>query len=202
MKRKLSALCILGLSVIALPFSAASAGVDDIVKKCDNCHGSDGNSEHGEVPNIAGMSKVYIHDAMMAFKAGDRPGVKYKPENGDETDMNAIAEKLSEDDINALGAHYAGKKFKIHKQEADAAAVAEGKRWFDRACEKCHSERGTVADDDSGLLLGQWKPYLKKQFEMFESGKRDMPKKMAKRFKRVKDGAKAAILEYLVSGNP
>jgi len=194
-------LAALGLFALAGPCGYAVAGVDDMAKKCDECHGSGGNSSHEEVPNIAGMSVTYIHDAMMAYQSGDRPGKKYKPENGDETDMNAVAKKLSEDDINALAEHYAGKTFEVHEQKVDAALAATGKKHFNKDCKKCHSEGGSLADDDAGILAGQWKPYLQHQFELFSSGEREMPKKMSKRFEKLDDDAKAAIIEFLAGGS-
>lgn len=197
--KKLTAICLLG-ALASAPFTTASADVAEMAKKCASCHGADGNSKHEEVPNIGGMSATYLHDTMMAYQAGDRPGKTFKPDDGEETDMNAVAKKLSEDDINALAAYYAGKAFVAHEQEVDAKYAAAGKKLFDKACEKCHSEGGTVADDDAGILAGQWKAYLTHEFELFTSGERPMPKKMAKRFNKLDEKKKEAIIEFLAGG--
>jgi cytochrome subunit of sulfide dehydrogenase len=197
---KISTLSIATLFGFALPLGLAQADVDSIAKKCNECHGENGNSTDGEVPNIAGMSAIYLSDTLTAYVEGDRKGVKYKPEGGEESDMEEVAAKLSEDDIKAIAEYYAGKPFKMHEQSVDSAMAAAGRKTFEKKCEKCHDEGGTVPDDDAGLLLGQWKPYLKKQFDLFDEGTRIMPKKMKKKFKKLSDEDKANILEYLASG--
>jgi sulfide dehydrogenase cytochrome subunit len=198
--KKTIVLSLAGLISVAVPFATLQAGSDDMAAKCDNCHGKDGRSEDAKVPSIGGMSENYLHDTMMAYQSGDRPGVKYKPKSGDESDMNAVAKKLSESDISELAHHYADESFVPHPQSVDAAQAAKGKKVFDKHCEKCHSEGGSVADDDAGILAGQWKPYLEEQFKMFAEGARPMPKKMEKKFKKVDEGELAAIVEFLAGG--
>jgi sulfide dehydrogenase cytochrome subunit len=198
--KKITVLCFIGLVGAAAPFVTASAGVADLVKKCNSCHGEDGNSKYEEVPNIGGMSVVYIHDTMVAYQNNERPGKKFKPDDGEESDMNAVAEKLSEADINALADHYAAKPFVPHLQQVDAEMAAKGQKTFKKLCEKCHSEGGTVADDDSGILLGQWKKYLQHEFELFDTQKREMAKKMRKRYEKLGKEDKLEILEYLAGG--
>lgn len=197
--KKLTAFCLLGIFASA-PFATASAGVEEMAKQCASCHGADGNSTHEEVPNIGGMSALYLHDTMMAYKDGTRPGKKFKSDDGDETDMNAVAEKLSEEDIQNLADLYATKQFVKHAQQVDAKLAEAGKHLFKKNCEKCHSEGGSVAEDDASILSGQWKSYLHHEFELFNSGEREMPKKMAKRFERLNDQEKDALLEFAASG--
>jgi sulfide dehydrogenase cytochrome subunit len=198
--KKTIVLSLAGLMSVAVPFATLQAGSDDLADKCDACHGKDGGSEDSKVPSIGGMSEYYLHDTMMAYRSGDRPGVKYKPKSGEETDMNAVAKKLSEGDINALASHYADESFVPHPQSVDAAQAAKGKKVFEKYCEKCHSEGGSVADDDAGILAGQWKPYLEEQFKMFNEGTRPMPRKMEKKLKKVDEGDQAAIVEFLAGG--
>jgi len=194
----LTCAALLGLT---LPAGTLLADTQSLADKCDQCHGTDGNSDDGKVPNIAGMSAIYISDTLNAYVSGDRKGVKYKPKDGEESDMGEVASKLNEDDISALSEHYAGKTFKLHVQDADAAMAAKGRKLFDKSCEKCHSDQGTVADDDAGILLGQWKPYLEEQFQLFAHGSRIMGKKMKKKFDALSDEEKADILEFLAAGN-
>jgi len=198
--KKTIIMSLAGLISIAIPLATLQAGSDALVDKCDACHGKEGRSEDGKVPSIGGMSETYLHDTMMAYRSGERPSVKYKPKDGDENDMNTVAKKLSESDINAVAAHYAGESFVAHPQSVDATLAAKGKKVFDKACEKCHSEGGSVADDDAGILAGQWKPYLEEQFKMFADGSRPMPKKMAKKFKKMDEGELAAMAEFLAGG--
>jgi cytochrome subunit of sulfide dehydrogenase len=198
--KKMSVLSIAALIAVALPLGIAQADTKALADKCDNCHGKDGISEDPKVPNIAGVSAVFISDTFKAYLEGDRKAVKYKPKDGDESDMEQVANKLSDDEISAIADYYAGKPVKFHVQEVDAGMAAKGKKKFEKECEKCHSEGGTVADDDAGILMGQWKPYLQEQFKMFDSGDRLMTKKMRKKFEKLSDEDKAVILEYLASG--
>lgn len=186
--------------IVSMSFFTATVVADDLINSCDNCHGKDGNSEDGKVPTIAGMSVQYFKDTFENYKNGDRPGVKYKPKKGDETDMAAISKKMSEDDVEKVASHYAGKTFKANEQAGDAGKIAKGRKLFHKKCEKCHSEAGSVADDDSGILLGQWKPYLEEQIKLYSSGERTMPKKMKKKFKKLSDKDKANVVEFLASG--
>lgn len=197
--RKITTILVAGL--LASPWACVSAGVDQIAKDCDGCHGKDGNSEVGKVPSIAGMSAVYLGDTLIAYKSGDRPGLKYAPENGAETDMNEVAKKLSDDDIKAISDHYAGLTFKPVEQSVDSALAAKGKEVFDHDCKMCHSEGGSVADDDAGIIAGQWKPYLEEQFKLFDEEKREMPKSMARKYSKISADDKAAIVEFLAGGS-
>ncbi|MEJ2453243.1 MAG: c-type cytochrome [Candidatus Thiodiazotropha sp.] len=186
--------------VFALPLGLVQADVGAIAEKCEKCHGDGGNSTDGEVPSIAGMSTIYLDDTLNAYVDGDRKGVKYTPEGGEESDMEEVANKLSADDITAIAEYYAGKTFKVQAQDVDSGMAAEGRKIFDKNCDKCHDEGGSVADDDAGLLLGQWKPYLEKQFSLFADGTRIMTKKMKKKFNKLSDDDKAKIIEYLAGG--
>lgn len=185
---------------LLLPFGIAQADVEALADKCDKCHGEAGNSADSKVPNIAGMSDIYISDTLNAYVTGDREGVKYKPEEGEESDMGEVSRKLSEEEITAISEYYAAKPFEVHAQQVDAAMAAKGRKKFDKLCDKCHSEGGSVADDDAGILMGQWKPYLEEQFNFFGDGSRIMTKKMKKKFKKLSDEDKANILEYLAGG--
>ena len=82
----------------------------------------------------------------------------------------------------------------------DAALAAKGKSAFDDSCDKCHSEGGSVAGDDAGLIAGQGKPYLEAQFKQFDDGSRSMPKKMKKKYEALSGEDKAAIIEFLAGG--
>jgi len=190
----------LGLLLAVAPFATVQAGLEDMVNQCEECHGKDGNGTDPKVANIAGASAVYIEEMLIAYRDGERPGVKYTPEGGEESDMGAVAKDLSDDDIQALAEHYAGKSYKPIPQEADAGKAKKGAKVFDKSCEKCHAEQGTDPEDDAGILLGQGRDYLQGQFDMFDDGSRKMTKKMKKKWKKLDDDDKAAILEFLVSG--
>ncbi len=193
-----SAVVLFGLGA---SYSTLMAGALEIVKeKCAACHGEDGNSKYGKVPNIAGFSKDALSDMISEYKEGDRIGDKFKPDNGDETDMNAIVKDLSDADIEALVKYYSSQPYKAHKQEADAKLAKKGAKLHKRKCEKCHSDGGTNPEDDASLLAGQPREYITRAFEKLSNKEQPMPKKMKKKFKKLSDKQKRELIEYYVSG--
>ena len=179
---------------------ATDAGpITKLVNGCNQCHGKDGNSSKDqEVPSIAGASASYLHLTLMAFKSGDRKGVEYVTPAGEVTDMNKVTKDFTEEQFTALSEYYFGKKFKPFPQEADPDMAKAGETLFKKKCRKCHSDGGSNPDDDAGIIAGQPKEYLIKQFAHFEQGKREMPKKMAKKFKKLDDQQKQTIIEFLI----
>jgi sulfide dehydrogenase cytochrome subunit len=201
MKKTMIALTGVGLLALGLSSATFAGDVAKLAHECDECHGKNGNSEHPEVPNIAGFSVTYLHDTLMDYKSGERPGVKFKEEDGEEKDMNEETKDLSEEDINALAEHYAKQTFKSHagEQKTDPKLVAKGEKLFKRSCKKCHADYGTDPEDDAGILGGQWMTYLEHQFKMFHDGDREMPKKMRKKFKKLDEADYQAIIHALGS---
>ncbi|MDT8387847.1 MAG: c-type cytochrome [Thiogranum sp.] len=193
-----SALC--GMTLLN---TAQAADVQDMVQDCETCHGKDGISSEPTVPTIAGSSAFYASDTMIMFQEEDRPCEKMEYPSGDNkgktTSMCEIADDLSADEITALAEYYANKPFVPAKQDFDASLVEKGAEIHDDACEKCHAEGGTMASDDSGILAGQWTPYLRETFEHYSSGERPMTKKMKKKFEPLNDEEKEALLNYYAS---
>ncbi len=190
----------------ATPSSAALGSTDaddakpltELVNGCNKCHGKDGNSHEDEIPNIAHASAIYLHDALMAFKNGERKGDEYKNADGKVTDMNKITADITEEQITKLAEYYSAKPFIPHSQNANMAMADEGAKLFNKKCEKCHSDGGTNPEDDAGIIAGQPKGYLVKQFAHFDAGEREIPRKMAKKFKKLMPEQKQKIIEFLI----
>ncbi len=162
---------------------------------CAGCHGTNGNSQGPAIPTIAGMAEDTFTDAMNAFK---------DPEGGkNATIMDRIAKGYSDEDIAAMASFFAKQKFVAAKQDFDAAKAESGKKIHEKSCEKCHEEGGTKDVDGSGILAGQWKPYLHYSLVDALNGDRAVPKKMAKKLKSVHeekgDAAIAELIEYYAS---
>ncbi len=191
-----AALAAAALLAISLPLSAVASELTD---KCDKCHGKNGNSEDEKVPTIAGFSAATLEDILHEYQDGDRPAVKYKPKDGDETDMVEISKKLSDDQIKEVAKHYAAQKFIPHKQSFDAKLAKKGAKIHKHKCEKCHSDGGSNPEDDAAILAGQWRAYLEHQFKLIAEHKREVPKKMRKKFKKLKEKHIKALIEYYVS---
>ncbi len=194
MKKMLLVMAV-GVS-LAVSFSVSAS---DLTDKCNKCHGKNGNSEDDKVPSIAGFSSAVIEDTMAAYKEEERPADKYKPKDGEETDMIAISKKLSDADVKELAEYYSKQKFIPHKQDFDKVLAKKGAKVHKKRCEKCHSDNGSNADDDAAILAGQWKGYLKRQLDLIVSKERTVPKKMRKKIKKLKDGDIEALIEFYAS---
>jgi sulfide dehydrogenase cytochrome subunit len=142
-------------------------------------------------------------DFLLAYQEKSRPCHPTKFRQGDtsrpETDMCAIAAKLSEADINALAEHFAALPFVAAKQPFDAAKAAAGKSLHARDCAKCHANGGRNADDDASILGGQHLKYLQQALADFRSGKRDPGKKMGEKLKPLSDTEVEALAHYFAS---
>lgn len=185
---------------LTLATGASAADVAKLIENCANCHGKDGASTESDVPIIGGVSPQYIIDSMAAYKKKARPcpETKYRSggKKGQKTDMCQAAKDLSDADVKELAKHFAGKKFVRAQQKADAASVKKGKELHDRRCEKCHSDGGSVAADDGGILAGQWMPYLRDTFKDYSAGKRPMPEKMKPKMENLGKEDTEALVNY------
>lgn len=162
---------------------------------CAGCHGTNGVSHGPAIPTIAGLSEDTFTDAMNGYK--DDEGGK------NPTIMDRIAKGYSDEDIAAMAGFFSKQTFVAADQAADATKAAEGQKIHEKECSKCHEEGGTVDVDGSGILAGQWKPYLHYSLNDAVSGARAFPKKMTKKVQAVHeaggDDAISALLEYYAS---
>ena len=197
--RSLSILAATGL-ICSLPTALLADGASIAKEKCFACHEESGNSSDEKVPNIAGFSVDTLKEIMEDFREGERPASKYKPKDGEETDMQEVAKGLNEDDTAAVAEYYAKQTFKKQPNVTDPAKVAKGRKLHNKNCEKCHSEGGSNSEDDAAILSGQWMAYLKKEFDDIASGKREAPKKMMKKFKKLDKDDYEALIHYYGAG--
>lgn len=179
-----------GIALALLVDSDASAAdAAKLTEMCASCHGKDGVSTRPEVPTIAGYSAVYLSDSLVAYKNNERPCVT----------MCNIAKALSDQDMEALGKYFAAKKFVRAKQAFDAAKAKQGENIHSVNCKKCHEDGGSVAEDDAGILAGQWMPYLRATFDEYMSGKRPQPEKMKEKTAKLSKDDIEALVHYYAS---
>lgn len=192
-----------GVLGLLLASGAAAADVGALVKQCEDCHGKNGVSEWDDVPTIAGISAPVHGDFLFAYQDKSRPCRASKYRQGDtsrpETDMCAVAGKLSDADIEALAAHYAARPFVAAKQPFDAAKAAAGKALHARDCAKCHANGGRDPDDDASILGGQHLKYLQQALKDLRSGDREASKKMAEKLNKWTDAEAEAAAHYYAS---
>ncbi|MES9964981.1 MAG: c-type cytochrome [Candidatus Sedimenticola sp. 20ELBAFRAG] len=191
---------------LALAASSAAIAADKVAPKlkmgasdsmlantCAGCHGTNGASQGPAAPTISGLSKDYFIETMQGFANGEIPS----------TIMGRIAKGYNEDEITQMANFYGDKPFVKAKQNFDAKLAKKGAKLHDKYCEKCHGDGGASAEDDAGVMAGQWVPYTNWQLANFKDGSREAPKKMMKKMKKMldKEGSKGveALLNFYAS---
>ncbi len=184
-------LSILGFCFIS-DATAETASASMLADTCLGCHGPNGISHGPATPTISGMSELYIIGAMLAYKYGDDEDkvdeiIESDPDFEDveyfaraSTVMDRIAQGYTEEEIKILAKYFAELPFESADQPANDDQARAGASLHETHCEKCHENGGSSAEDDAGVLAGQWAPYLKYTLDDYNSGDRDMPKKMKK----------------------
>ncbi len=160
-----------------------------LASTCEGCHGTDGISRGPATPSIAGMSEDYLIEAMEEFRDGDTKS----------TVMGRVAKGYNDSEIQAMSAYYANIDYVGASQPANAADIAKGKALHEKYCEKCHHEGGADASDDSGILAGQWVPYLHYTMTDFMNGDRAISRKMKKKVEQLMDKEGRAGLNAIIS---
>lgn len=183
-------LLIGGLAMASVSVIAGGPSASMLSNTCAGCHGTEGSSAGPASPTIAGLSEEYFLETMKAFKSGDLPS----------TIMGRIAKGYTADELEAMSKWFAQRPFVRATQEYNAAEAAKGKKLHGKYCENCHEDGGRI-DDGNAVLAGQWIPYLRYSMEDFVSSRRDMPKKMKKKLRRLmkkegRDGIEAIVQYY------
>lgn len=177
-----------GLALAAGAFAAPPTPAM-LANACAGCHGTGGASAGPSMPSLAGASKEFIVGAMKRFKSGQRKG----------TVMNRLAQGYSESDFAAMGEYFAGQKPHFAGQTPDAAKVARGKGLEEEYCSRCHADSGKDNKEGMPILAGQWLPYLEIQMDLYASGQRGMPPKMAEKVKLLSGPDLDALMHFYAS---
>lgn len=165
--------------ILAFTAQAEAPSAEMLAYTCVGCHGANGVSNGPAIPSIAGISEEYFVENMQGYASGDVPS----------TIMGRIAKGYSEEEIVLLSGYFSKQTFVAAKQASDAALAKKGAKLHDKYCEKCHAEGGTSAEDDAGILAGQWTPYLTWTLADYHSGDREATKKMKKKMKKMHEKA-------------
>lgn len=136
---------------------------------CSNCHGVTGNAISPNFPNLAAQTEPYLVAQLSAFKGHarqDPAGFEY---------MWGLSRSLTETQINALAAYYAGQTPARQPLEGAPSQIDAGKAVFENgipaanvpACSSCH---GAQAQGVGAMprLAGQHADYLMKQLAIFQ----------------------------------
>ena len=150
--------------------NVSNAGAGKAVSaNCATCHGNNGISPSGAIPNLAGQHADYIANSLRAYKTKER-------DNGI---MSAMAAGLSDADIENVAAYYSQYSCKV--TSGDKNKVVAGKAKFaESGCAACHSSGGLSKPGISGVsaskvwpnLAGQNAEYLASALTAFHDGSR------------------------------
>ncbi|MGB0126379.1 MAG: c-type cytochrome [Rhodocyclaceae bacterium] len=161
-------------------FPVGAAGPDAttmLVNTCVACHGPGGSSQGPATPHIAGLAPDTFIDAMKAYRDGSRPA----------TVMDRIAKGYTENEIELMADYFYRQNPVRLAQPTESDKAKAGEALHKQHCQKCHADNGRKDEDGTGILAGQWLPYLLYSIEDFLAGGRQAPKKMAAEMKRIRD---------------
>lgn len=176
--------CLMGGAAFAAPPNAQMLSY-----ACAGCHGTNGGSAGPSMPSLASQSKTAIVDAMKKFRSGERTS----------TVMGRLAKGYTDAEIDAMGEFFSKQKFHVTTQAVDAAKVKKGADLQEANCSRCHIDDGKDGKDDTPVMASQWLPYMKIQMELYQSGKRKMPEKMAEKVKPLSPADLDALLHFYAS---
>lgn len=133
MRLRVTLAAVLVAAAFSLPAIARDPvrGAEIAAERCVACHGMDGRSSLAEIPRLAGQQSGFITLQMILF----REGIRQVPA------MQSSTEKLSDTDIEAVAAYYAGLPSAAPEDRTprDAVLMARGQAISAaRNCGVCH----------------------------------------------------------------
>jgi sulfide dehydrogenase cytochrome subunit len=167
---------------------AADESLSVLVSICFGCHGPSGSSLGPAIPTIAGLEDDTFVEIMEEYKYDDRPS----------TIMGRIAKGYSDEDFQRMADYFAKQPFVRYPQAVDATKVKKGAKLHDKYCEKCHDDEGYEDEHGSGIVAGQWMPYLQFSLADFRARVRNQPRKMKRRLRKMVQAHGEESLDDLV----
>ncbi len=139
-------------------------------ERCQECHGQDGISHDGKIPNHAGQHAAYLVKQLQAFRGGERR----------HDIMNRMAEELSDQDIADIAAYFAGQPRMYSEGGLVTSAAIALFNQGDKArgiepCAKCHGDQGQCKIEQAVVyprIGGQRRVYLRGQLAAWKLGDR------------------------------
>jgi sulfide dehydrogenase cytochrome subunit len=170
----------------------AAVDIEVLARTCNNCHGVNGVSAGASMPSIGGLPRTYLENIMKQWKYDERGAAT----------MNRIVKGFSDDEINALAAYFAKKRWTPVPQKVSAVLLNKGKSVISENCEDCHGLTGGDPDEDAPKISGQWAKYMELELEKYRDEGFKMPhKKMKKTARKMKDGDLPAAAHYFGAQN-
>lgn len=191
------------LCMLSACAAAGAQELTDVLSNCEGCHGENGVSQWDDMPTIAGIDAFTHSEALYVYRDQERPCSDSKYRRGDTsraaTNMCAVTADLTDEQIEAIAAHYSELEFVPAKQAFDAALAEAGAAIHKSECDRCHTEGGSNVEDEASILAGQWMGYLKQSFAQYASGERPQPKQMQEKMDPLSDDDINALIHYYAS---
>jgi cytochrome c553 len=164
---------------------------------CQGCHGQDGISMEGLIPNLAGQYASYIAKQLRNFQSGART----------HQIMSAMAKTISDAELIDIAAYFSSQE-KMRGNGSGANPVAE--KLFLKGdsgrgippCMSCHGKNGKGQSPGIAtypVIGGQHKEYLRAQLQHWRSGERSNSPDgvMNKVAKNLTDGEIESLTDYI-----
>jgi cytochrome c553 len=168
--------CAAGMAALSgTAFAQDAAKAQSLASQvCAACHAADGNSIAPANPKIAGQIPEYLHKQLADFKPqGGKKAARESPI------MLGMVANLSDADMKALAAFYAGQKLKPAAAVDKNLALLGQKLWRGGntatgvpACAGCHGPAGAGMPAQFPRLAGQYAEYIASQLKAFKEGGR------------------------------
>jgi cytochrome c553 len=158
---------------------------------CFACHGENGISASGEIPNLAAQPPLSINYQLIQYRGQQRKG----------GGMEGIAMALSDQDMRDIAAYYAALPPPPAKS-GNAEKIAKGAQISStQYCNSCHGPQ-LQGQKHIARLAGQSQEYLVTQLKNIRSGSRiDMDGTMGSAARGLSDEDIEAIAAYAASLN-
>ncbi|MCB1735855.1 MAG: c-type cytochrome [Gammaproteobacteria bacterium] len=154
-------------AILADPARTADASASGAERGaiCAYCHGSDGISKKGWLPNLAGQSAEFILDQNLAYAVGDRVN----------NVMNDLAASMTDAELINLSVYYAVQAPERIEPELTGKDLTVGENFYKGTCTRCHGEDGRGKKGYT-WIAGQKQEYVRRALARYrdrEGGRMD-----------------------------
>ena len=190
------------LITLLLATGAVADDSNGIVGRCAACHGTDGVSRWGDVPNIAGLPEIVIANALFDFRGNQRPCRKPScatAGNCPNQDMCQVSAPLSVGAMDTLARIYSESPFSPSADEFDPDLAVRGKEIHDTYCEQCHTQGGSDPLDEASILRGQNMEYTRNAIADYRAKRRLGEENMLSKMREIDDDEAESLVHFYAS---
>lgn len=144
---------------------AASVAGQERGAICAYCHGGDGISKKGWLPNLAGQSAEFILDQNLAYAIGERKN----------NVMNDLAASLTDEELINLSIYYAVQAPERIEAQVSGKDLTVGENFYKATCARCHGDDGRGKKGYT-WIAGQKQEYVRRALTRYrdrEGGRLD-----------------------------